>query len=346
MILVFDIYNAAYRGTWTTPTTLTPQGFNVTPLFAVIKILARALRIYSGITQVVIASDPVTQCETNWRRVLFPKYKEDRIAHRKTNARAEALSACIRANMPYVRAFFQMVPCVWLEDPAEEADDLMAMAAGRWAGTPKLIMSRDWDMLQLVALPMVELAYPEGGEYVVINRANFETVVGGMVKKHKGHSGAADQGELNKMQCPMPLDLWPAFRSIVGDRSDCINGLVQVKASRGYDIVMLGGRYTSSRSSWDIFSAWWARVNRNGDARNVDKNIVIKNPDAQAILERNDRLMRLDPHKAPALRSSFYGCWSPDGIRTWFRELNFTSMLPGGRYYEDLFARFGALRVT
>ena len=348
MILIVDIRNLMYRAFWAVPQTLTPQGADITGLHGAIRMTLAMLRQYSSVKHLVVCADPSGETRPNWRYAVFPAYKAGRSVARETSDnRAAHLRRQVQAMTPYVRAFFEHVNCLWLEDDSEEGDDLIAWSAVHLPGNmTRLVVTADWDMLQLVERGNVEIAQPrKHGHYDVFTRANFASSIGPLLKKHIKHARPTDAPRFTANPAPLQPDLYVAFRCMTGDRSDGIPGLHGVAATRAYEIVTAGAALTQSRFAPDIFAAWWRRENSAGLPTPAASRIVRVNPDAHAILARNEKLMRLDVQRIPSMVRSFRGVWAPDVLDRWFSALNLRSFTstPKGEFHDAFVHSFGRL---
>ncbi len=359
MYLIIDVKNLVYRSLWG-ETLTTPQGFNITPLYGTIRSVIALLKRWPNTRAIVACCDPIDEYRPHWRKAIYPEYKADRQA--KRNVTAAAAAKVVQDNLPYVRAFFHHINCLWLEDPALEADDLIAWTVGMLGSSVhKLILGGDWDMFQLVTYPSTEVAVPEhraaGGNarYTILNAANFSEAIRPMLLKRLYRK----EGREEKIVAPLPPEYYLALACMSGDKSDNINGLARVPGNRALEIINVGRTKTSSTLPWDLYEAWatdviWAekpsparKYNDGTPITRHHREIVEKNPDARKILERNYSLMRLDPSKAQSPQKWKSGVFSHEALLEWFGQLNFRSYLEGGASYDEFkryvgpLARFG-----
>lgn len=326
MILCVDVLNTLYRGSFGVGRKLsTPSGFEITPTYGFIKVLIGLLRRFPNTTKLVLCSDPMEQNRV-WRKTLYPGYKRNR---KDANPKQKKLREVIYANAPYVKQLFQLINCAWYEDQEFEADDQMAMVAAHAQRTSQncIIVSGDRDMLQLVEMPFVQVCYPTKKDYVVVNHNNFESLSHDFINK---------KGKTQRTLDVRPFMFW---RALVGDKSDNIDGIATPVLA--HDIV--SSAYAPEMANPTEMILNWIAMAPKGLPKKQQAIADLDPVEVAKVIDRNWSLIQLRSDEVQT-RDYYYGSWSPREIESWFRQVNFRSLLSGGDSYQHFTSTLGRLQ--
>ncbi len=171
--IIFDGSHAAHRLAAANPPLTNSKGVRVEVTFGLLRLLASVMR-----------SNPATRCTVVWdgkgsraiRQAIDPDYKANRVD--KEDGTRERIQSMHEQVDYFWEQFGQFLPIHWLISNKYEADDLIAMAARKYAkdGDKVLIVSGDRDLLQLVNRSITVYS-PFGNKFCTLD--NFQEYTNG-----------------------------------------------------------------------------------------------------------------------------------------------------------------------
>lgn len=324
--LVFDLKNLAFRAAWANKALVGPDGKPSGALYGILRMLTSALYRFPDTTKLVFAADPVVEHGRMWRAEEFPEYKASRTA--STDEDAIRLRKSVAANLLVFRQMASVLPCTWLEDPDAEADDLIAWYAACTEPHEKVvIISRDWDLMQLAAYPNVTVAYPENKGFHLLMASNFAAAIDPLLRKR---SKAKHWPTL-----ALTPRLYLVLKSWVGDKSDGIPGLVGVKEATGMKMLQrladsLGGAHAIPSCPGEAWSAWWRACQSAPTGPGAaDRKLAASNPNGAEVVKRNYKLIVLIDGVQVQSRMGFQALLDEDFLASWLAHYRFESLLQG-----------------
>lgn len=322
--LILDLKNLAFRAAWTHQKIVDQQGRPAGGIYGILRMLTSALHRFPDVNRLVLACDPLNGSTQSWRSMLYPDYKVYRTS--SSDEQIE-LRRSVMENLRTFRQIATCLPCLWMEDRSEEADDLIAwFVAHTRAHEMVTILSRDWDLMQLAAYPNVTVAYPDKGGFHLLMANNFPAAIDPLLR----------QRAKNSRTWPNDLVITPrvylVMKSWIGDKSDGITGLPRVKeltaAKMLAKIVRMYGQDAIPAHPRAAFQLWWQACKASPRGPLQGEQALAAHPNALEIIARNYQLiLLLNKTDVSPNRDGFRGTFDETVLADWLKHFRFNSLL-------------------
>ena len=336
MLLIVDVKGLAFRTAWGSSDTRTVGDRDLTPTYGFLKSLAAVYRRIPHIKKVVFCADPPHPTYPH-RREIFPEYKvkaPGKPGGKAYEDKAKARVELVHSNLPVIKQAATMMQCLWFEDPDFEADDLVAWTVGHMPDKVKVILSNDRDFFQLIQ-PGVEQLFSKNKKYTSLTADTFSQAVLPIML------GDAKGSKPGMMPTPFPQRWFLPWKCFVGDNSDGNPGVPKVGPKTAYKMILDHKDAADSIHPVPLLNGWIrSQYEREGGPTATAQRIHGSYQDVVSILERNYRLMNLDPTRSVPSRNGQHGQHNPQAMFNFLQSLQMPSLTQDS----DFFNFLGALQ--
>ena len=233
--LLIDANNLLYRAHFVSKLT-DGKGTRISGAFNSMRMVSNLMKKFKP-DSVIVAWD---LGKSKRRLQLFPEYKQQRDKNRK-----EEDKIAIAKNKEILIELFNHLPVKQIQVQDIEADDIIGWLANKKLKGEKIIVSNDTDFIQLVK-GKVKLYLPKGKRLTA--------------KKGEKSRPYLLNGKMVEAFCGFPVKHYILWKSLVGDKSDNINGVHGIGPVKATAIIVNG---LSGKKKLPINKEEKAILNRN-----------------------------------------------------------------------------------